>query len=220
MAASTKATKEKKVVEAQNTIAVDAPLKDENDALKAQIEELKKMMEHLSTQNENTDNRKGAKVDPEDVDMNARITITSITTGGVNLRTSLDGTARFFRLEKLGQTIPIIYEHLINCINTDRWIFEDGLVYINDARAVREQYLEDAYNRFLTPEKIQNIMDFDILTIQEMISTTTPSIQETVSLLIANKINKGETVDMNKVEAIGKACSPEIDIRTLANTLR
>lgn len=202
----------------------DETLKKENEELKDQIAKMMEMIKELQTkksesqeksvQNTSTD----VPENVEDVEMNARILVTSITTGGVNLKTSNDGSARHFRFEKLGQTIPIIYEHLINCINTDRWLFEDGLVYISDSNVIREQCLEDAYKKFLTPDTIENIMNFDINKIIEMISSTTPAIQETIIDLVVDKLNHGGSIDMNKVNAIGNACN--VNIMELASKLK
>lgn len=205
-------------------VSNDDSLKKENEELKNQLAEMMNMIKDLQASKsepenvavENADINKTETV--EDVEMNARILVTSITTGGVNLKTSNDGSARHFRFEKLGQTIPIIYEHLINCINTDRWLFEDGLIYISDSNVIREQCLEDAYKKFLTPETIENILDFDINVIVDMVTSTTPAIQETIIDLVANKLNNGGSIDMNKVNAIGTACN--VNIMELASKLR
>lgn len=205
-------------------VSNDDSLKKENEELKNQLAEMMNMIKDLQESKsepenvavENADINKTETV--EDVEMNARILVTSITTGGVNLKTSNDGSARHFRFEKLGQTIPIIYEHLINCINTDRWLFEDGLIYISDSNVIREQCLEDAYKKFLTPETIENILDFDINVIVDMVTSTTPAIQETIIDFVANKLNNGGSIDMNKVNAIGTACN--VNIMELASKLR
>lgn len=206
-----------------NTLNDDL-LKKENEKLKNQLAEMMNMIKDLQT---NNSKRENVSIEDEhinesetikDVEMNARILVTSITTGGVNLKTSNDGSARHFRFEKLGQTIPIIYEHLINCINTDRWLFEDGLIYISDPNVIREQCLEDAYKKFLTPETIENILDFDMNVIVDMVTSTTPAIQETIIDLVVNKLNHGGFIDMNKVNAIGTACN--INIMELASKLK
>lgn len=206
-----------------NTLNDDL-LKRENEKLKNQLAEMMNMIKDLQTNNSKPEN---VSIEDEhinksetikDVEMNARILVTSITTGGVNLKTSNDGSARHFRFEKLGQTIPIIYEHLINCINTDRWLFEDGLIYISDPNVIREQCLEDAYKKFLTPETIENILDFDMNVIVDMVTSTTPAIQETIMDLVVNKLNHGGFIDMNKVNAIGTACN--INIMELASKLK
>ena len=202
----------------------DETLKKENEELKSQLAEMMEMIKELQTKKSESQERSVQNVSAdvpenvEDVEMNARILVTSITTGGVNLKTSNDGSARHFRFEKLGQTIPIIYEHLINCINTDRWLFEDGLIYISDSNVIREQCLEDAYKKFLTPDTIENIMNFDINKIIEMISSTTPAIQETIIDLVVDKLNHGGSIDMNKVNAIGNACN--VNIMELASKLK
>lgn len=199
-------------------------LKKENEELKNQLAEMMNMIKDLQankseSEKEVVENRDADKSENiEDVEMNARILVTSITTGGVNLKTSNDGSARHFRFEKLGQTIPIIYEHLINCINTDRWLFEDGLIYISDPNVIREQCLEDAYKKFLTPETIENILDFDMNVIIEMITSTTPAIRETIIDLVVDKLNHGGSIDMNKVNAIGNACN--VNIMELASKLK
>lgn len=206
-----------------NTLNDDL-LKKENEKLKNQLAEMMNMIKDLQTNNSKPEN---VSIEDEhinesetikDVEMNARILVTSITTGGVNLKTSNDGSARHFRFEKLGQTIPIIYEHLINCINTDRWLFEDGLIYISDPNVIREQCLEDAYKKFLTPETIENILNFDMNVIVDMVTSTTPAIQETIIDLVVNKLNHGGSIDMNKVNAIGTACN--INIMELASKLK
>lgn len=212
---------ETKVVEKTK---VNPDLEKENEELKAKLDNLMKMMEQkqLSPINEEIATVV-TNLDIEelpDIDMNKRITITSLTTGGVNLRTSMDGTARIFRLDKLGQSLPIIYSDLLNCINLQRDFFEDGLVYINDTRVIQDNYLEDSYTKFLDINKINNIMNFDIKTIESMVSNTTETIQETIILLVAEKINKNEPIDMNKVDAIGKSCKTPIDIRDVANKIR
>lgn len=230
---STKSTNtnkvETKVDDTKIVKDIDSDIKKENEELKTQLANLMKMMEQMQsnqinsyTVNKDTtpNNTEFISEELPDIDMNKRITITSLTTGGVNLRTTMDGTARIFRLDKLGQSIPIIYSDLLNCINLQRDFFEDGLVYINDTRVVSDNYLEESYKKFLDINKINNIMNFDIETIKTMVSNTTDSIQETIILLIADKINKGEFVDMNKVDAIGKSCKNPIDIREVANKIR
>ena len=77
-------------------------------------------------------------------------------------------------------------------------------------------YLDDYYKKFLTIDKITNILSFSCNDISDMISGTTESIQETIISLIVKKINNGEYVDMNKVEVIGKNCVNPCDISALA----
>ena len=214
----------KEALQAEAEAKAEAKYKEENDALKKQMEEMQKMLQQLmsqqsvpvaqSVQEEDSEQQK------EEIPLTKRIKVTSITTGGVNLKTSYDNGARKFRLEHLGQTKAIQYEYLIDCINTDRWLFEDGLVYINDPQVVEEQLLEEEYKKFLTPDKIQNILSFDVETIKQMVSNSTREIQETICSVVIDKINSGESIDLNKVYAIGNSCEPQVNLLELSQKIK
>ena len=217
-------TEKKEALQAEAEAKAEAKYKEENDALKKQMEEMQKMLQQLmsqqsapvaqSVQEEDSEQQK------EEIPLTKRIKVTSITTGGVNLKTSYDSGARKFRLEHLGQTKAIQYEYLIDCINTDRWLFEDGLVYINDPQVVEEQLLEEEYKKFLTPDKIQNILSFDVETIKQMVSNSTREIQETICSVVIDKINAGESIDLNKVYAIGNSCEPQVNLLELSQKIK
>ena len=214
----------KEALQAEAEAKAEAKYKEENDALKKQMEGMQKRLQQLmsqqsapvaqSVQEEDSEQQK------EEIPLTKRIKVTSITTGGVNLKTSYDNGARKFRLEHLGQTKAIQYEYLIDCINTDRWLFEDGLVYINDPQVVEEQLLEEEYKKFLTPDKIQNILSFDVETIKQMVSNSTREIQETICSVVIDKINAGESIDLNKVYAIGNSCEPQVNLLELSQKIK
>ena len=86
-------------------------------------------------------------------------------------------------------------------------------------KAYEEQYLEDAYTKFLTADQMKNILDLDENTITQMVSNSTREIQETIVRLIAEKINKGETINLNKVKVVGEACTPPVKISEVAEAL-
>ena len=73
----------------------DDSLKKENEELKKQLAQMVNMIKDLQAsksepENVTVENRDIAKSENiEDVEMNARILVTSITTGGVNLKTSM-----------------------------------------------------------------------------------------------------------------------------------
>lgn len=205
----------------------EAKFKEENDLLKQQIEQMQAMLQQLMSQQQSVPAAQSAsepeeyvEKEQEEIPLTKRIKVTSITTGGVNLKTSYDSGARKFRLEQLGQTKAIQYEYLIDCINTDRWLFEDGLVYINDPQVVEEQLLEEEYKKFLTPDKIQNILSFDVETIKQMVSNSTRAIQETICSVVIDKINAGESIDLNKVYAIGNSCEPQVNLLELSQKIK
>ena len=199
---------------------VDSLIK-ENAELKAQ---LKSVLDKLSTIETKTHTSSSIETyskdetitEYKDINPLKPIKVISLSDGGVSLRTNAAGNGKTFRFDKFGHSISIAYSDLQDIIATDRTFIEDGVVYICDTDVVKNNYLDDYYKKFLTIDKITNILSFSCNDISDMISGTTESIQETIISLIVKKINNGEYVDMNKVEVIGKNCVNPCDISALA----
>ena len=192
-------------------------LKKENEDLKSQLQMI---LEKLSAQEEKAkaeDNLTHSQdeIVYKEINPLKLINVVSLTDGGVSLRTAPNG-GKIFRFDKFGHSIPITYTDLQDVIATDRAFIEDGSVYICDEDVVKNNYLEDVYSRFLTVNMINNIFSFPADKIVEMVSNTTETIQESIISIIVKKINNNEFVDMNKVDAIGKACKKPCDISALA----
>ena len=205
---------------ADNSAEMDS-LKKENAELKSQLQSILEKLSLLETKNEEniteTVSEETADVDNyKEINPLKPIKVVSLTDGGVSLRTNASGSGKTFRFDKFGHSISITYSDLQDVIATDRTFIEDGSVYICDADVVRNNYLDDCYSKFLTVEKITNILSFSKSDIIDMVSNTTETIQETIISLIVKKINNNEYVDMNKVDAIGKSCKNPCDISTLA----
>lgn len=194
-------------------------VKDEID-YRAKAEELEKklnaLMELMEKQNKEAIKPQVVSVDSK---YHKRVLVTNISDWGVTLKTSNDGNATQFRLDRFGSTLPISYEDLGKCINTDMRLFTDGYVYINDREAIEDNYLESYYEKFLDAKKISDILNFSEKELTEMVHNTTPTIQQTICTQIARKILQNESVDMNKAHIIGKACEPPIDIFELSKKL-
>ena len=205
-----------------NSAEMDS-LRKENEELKSQLQMI---LEKLSTieEKENTTVSENKTVEDYEDDVETYkeinplkpIKVVSLSDGGVSLRTNTNGSGKSFRFDKFGHSISITYSDLQDVIAVNRTFIEDGTVYICDADVVKNNYLNEYYNRFLTVEKITNILSFSKSDIVDMVSNTTETIQETIISLIVKKINNNEYVDMNKVEAIGKSCKTPCDIPTLA----
>ena len=199
---------------ADNSAEMDS-LKKENAELKSQLQSILEKLSLLETKNEENiaeaESEETVDVDNyKEINPLKPIKVVSLTDGGVSLRTNSSGSGKTFRFDKFGHSISITYSDLQDVIATD------GSVYICDADVVRNNYLDDCYSKFLTVEKITNILSFGKSDIIDMVSNTTETIQETIISLIVKKINNNEYVDMNKVDAIGKSCKNPCDISTLA----
>ena len=189
---------------------------------KAKAEELENklnaLMAMMEKQNAEASQPKAQSVSVENK-YHRRILVTNISDWGVTLKTSNDGNATQFRLDRFGATLPISYEDLNKCINTDMRLFTNGYVFINDREAVEDNYLESYYQKFLDAKKISDIMHFSEKELTDMVSNTTVTIQQTICSQIARKLLNNEPVDMNKAHIIGRACTPPIDIFELSKKL-
>lgn len=205
-----------KIIENNNSEELDI-LKKENAELKSQLQ---KVLEKLSIMEEpvtvERDDIENIAENYKEINPLKPIKVVSLSDGGVSLRTNASGSGKVFRFDKFGHSISITYSDLQDIIATDRSFIEDGSVYICDADVVKNNYLDECYNKFLTLDTINNILSFHTNDIIDMISNTTESIQETIISIIVKKINNNEYVDMNKVDAIGKSCKVPCDIPALA----
>lgn len=207
----------------QGTVTTDIKfdeLKKENDELKEQLQTVLKKLSVMESKDNITDTF--IKPDINDTETYKEINplkpikVVSLSDGGVSLKTNANGSGKSFRFDKFGHSISITYSDLQDVIAMNRSFIEDGTVYICDADVVKNNYLDEYYNKFLTVDKITNILSFSTPDIIDMVSNTTEAIQETIISLIVKKINNNEYVDMNKVDAIGKSCKNPCDINALA----
>lgn len=196
-------------------------LEEENKMLKSQVNEILNLLKDLNEKKSEPQVNVANDFEEEEhtfVDINPLkpIKVISLSDGGVNLKTTNDGNAKVFRFDKFGHVATITYADLQDCIATCRPFIEDGTVYICDKDVVRNNYLDEYYKHFLTVDTMNNILSFPQNKIVDMVKNTTPTIQDTLIDLMVKKINNNENVDMNKIDAIGKACAVPCDITALA----
>ena len=203
----------KKTQEIKETKENEIDYKAKAEELEAKLNSLMAMLEK-----QNSETPKEPTISVENK-YHRRILVTNISDWGVTLKTSNEGNATQFRLDRFGATLPISYEDLNKCINTDMRLFTDGYVYINDREAIEDNYLESYYEKFLDAKKIGDILKFSDAELADMVSNATPVIQQTICAQIARKMLQNESVDMNKAHTIGKACTPPIDIFELSKKL-
>jgi len=215
-----------------NTIIIDE-LKKENDILRKENEDVKSqiklILEKLAEQEDKNSKSEESNIRIQEESKNnfytdinplKLIKVISLSDGGVSLKTKPSGDGKIFRFDKFGHSVTITYTDLQDIISTNRSFIEDGIVYICDEDVIKNNYLEDAYSKFLTIETINNIFSFPKDKIIDMIKNTTEALQDSIISFIIKKINNNEYVDMNKVDAIGKSCKIPCNILELAEQKR
>lgn len=194
-------------------------ISEQEKVFQKKIAEMEEMLKQL------TENQvKTIELQPEvendypDIPTNRPIKVMSLFTGGLNLKTSNDGTAQTFRLEKFGDIIPIMYMDLSKIISNQRWVFEEGYGIIMDKDVIKLHYFEDAMKRILDYKTITNILNYEIEKIKTLFSGSTKVIQQTIVDLLIEKINNGEYIDRNKISVISDIFG--YDVYELANRVK
>jgi len=194
-------------------------ISEQEEVFQKKIAEMEEMLKQL------TENQvKTIELQPEvendypDIPTNRPIKVMSLFTGGLNLKTSNDGTAQTFRLEKFGDIIPIMYMDLSKIISNQRWVFEEGYGIIMDKDVIKLHYFEDAMKRILDHKTITNILNYEIEKIKTLFSGSTKVIQQTIVDLLIEKINNGEYIDRNKISVISDIFG--YDVYELANRVK
>lgn len=193
----------------------------EKQVLEERLAKMELLINSLTEQKEKTftivDNDFEFEEIPE-IPMNKVIKVMSLFSGGLNLKTTNDGTAQVFRFEFIGQILPIIYSDLVKIVSNQRAFFEQGYCMILDKDVVKAHYLEDYYKKFIDGRVINNILEYDVDKIKEIFTNTTPVIQQSIIDMMVQKINNNEYVDKNKVTALNEVYGN--DIFELANKLK
>ena len=207
----------------KQTTKTKSAVEKENAELREQIAQLTEMINAIKAkdcpqeENNNESDYNTSDLSSADIPEGKSILVMSLSDGEVYLH---NGEGRTFHFDRFGAKRQIVYRDLLGILSTDRPFIEEGVVYICDKDVVSANYLEDAYSKFISVDKIENILSFSVDEISTMVSNTTKPIQETIISKMVEKLNKNEYVDYNKIAAIGNAVTPKCDIQSLAFTMK
>lgn len=133
--------------------------------------------------------------------------ITNVSTGGRGLN------SRNYRFSGFGVSIEIPYDDLVSIVQNHQGAFDRGFLYINDARFVKSQGLSLAMKNILTKEQMENIIYGEDIGSVDLLEKASKVQKEHIADLLANLINDGETVDMNKLKKISDYVGYRIEDR-------
>jgi len=151
----------------------------------------------------------------EEEDINIRpdkyIRVVSLCPHILNLTTSKHGrNKRIYRFTHLGQEKRIMYQHLVDIIETHPTFTDNGLFYIMNKDVVRRHGLDDAYEKILTHREIGQIIDDDTDIALGIFTNGNERQQGYIAEIIENKMVNDEVVDMNLVYYVGQATGIDI----------
>lgn len=159
----------------------------------------------------------------EEPSPNKQIRIMSLYSGILNLS---DGIKVCLKFDKYGEVRPILYSKLMDIVNTQRTFAEDGKFYILDKNAVYFLGLKENYDTILDKGQIDRLIsECNVSEIKSIGNTMTESQKDVVVNLILGKINEGQNVDLNRIDALSKTFNIDInskirDMQELEETLK
>lgn len=201
MATAKTATRAKKaeVVE-DNVEKVDAAV-SENEALKAQIAEMKAQMELMAQMMAGKPVAASAPEPKND----RMITFVNLTNGTATLRGnqiwSLEG--RYASRSFLEREARIIVNNMPNMIRS-------GLVYITDAQFVKENDLADAYMNILSDEDMKNLLAKDANYVIDVYKNVADGQKQIIVDMIVEQRKAGVKIDSNILVELGDMCGKDL----------
>ena len=173
----------------------------ENEALKAQIAEMKAQMELMAKMM--TGNPVAASAaEPKNDRM---ITFVNLTNGTATLRGnqiwSLEG--RYASRSFLEREARIIVNNMPNMIRS-------GLVYITDAQFVKDNDLADAYMNILSDEDMKNLLAKDANYVIDVYKNVADGQKQIIVDMIIEQRKAGVKIDSNILVELGEMCGKDL----------
>ncbi len=187
-------------------------LEKENKKLKTELDEIKKMLLNLTKNQVQTVQpiqpeytiEKSESINEDEIRPNKYIKVMSLNFGKLVLTTEGRGQGKVFVFNKFGDVKNIVYSDLANLIHHQQTFAEQGRFYIFDKNVVRNHGLVEYYNKFMTKEKIETILDNNRDEVISLFTNTTEAQKETIVNILIKKIIDGEDVDINKIDIISR----------------
>ena len=177
---------------------------DEMDVLKNQVEELQKQLKSLMS-------NKKVKNETKEDGADGYVKVMSLTPHILNLSTLGNGKGKIFTFHKFGEVKRILYHDLVQLLEGNQKFHEQGLFYIMDKTVIEKHGLEDMYEKILTKERIEKIINGENQTdAVNIFQSATEKQQDFVCEMFIQKIFNGETVDLNLADRLSRVMQKRI----------
>ena len=197
-----KAEKAEKAMVDEIEIAGVAADKSENEALKAQIAEMKAQMELMAQMMA----AKAESVKPVAQSKSDRmITFVNLTNGTAVLRGNQIWTleGRYATRSFLEREARIIVNNMPNMIRS-------GMVYITDAQFVKDNDLADAYMNILSDEDMKSLLAKDANYVIDMYKNVADGQKQIIVDMIIEQRKTGKKIDSNILVELGEMCGKDL----------
>ena len=194
----------KKKIEDVNTN--DINFEQENKQLRQELDELKQMVLNLTQNQQSIQPVRNTFIQEDDSEIrtNKYIKVMSLNFGKLVLSTEARGQGKVFVFNKFGEVKNIVYSDLANLIHHQQSFAEQGRFYVFDKQVIKNHGLIEFYEKFMTKEMIDNILNHNREEVVSLFNNTTDAQKEVIVNLLIKKIVDGEDVDINKVDIISR----------------
>ena len=152
---------------------------------------------------ENAELKQGVVGEDEMIRLDSYIEVMSLFPGTLSLSTEPLGQGRRFKFTKFGETKRMLYNDLASVMEGYRRFMEEGVFYILNDRVVRKHGLNDIYERILTKEQIEKIIQCDPKVAVKFYEQATVSQREVVNGMLIKELKDGNP-DLNVISQISK----------------
>jgi hypothetical protein len=189
----------------------------ENKQLRTELDEIKKILLNLAQNQQNSQTVSVEKINVESINeddseirTNKYIKVMSLNFGKLVLTTEARGQGKVFVFNKFGDVRNIVYSDLANLIHHQQSFAEQGRFYIFDKQVIKNHGLTEYYNKFMTRDMIENILENNREEVINLFNNTSDAQRETIVNILIKKIINGEDVDINKVDIISRLANINI----------
>jgi len=138
------------------------------------------------------------------VGQNDYIKVMNLLGWRLNLCTKEKGQGKVYRFDTLYQIKKIIYSDLVDIMEVNGDFLRAGYFIILNPKVVRIHGLDEAYEKILTKEKIEEILKASDESVSLYSSTNERQQKVIIELIIAKLIANSSSIDLNVVDKLSR----------------
>lgn len=148
------------------------------------------------------------------IELDELISVMSLLNYTLNLSTLGFGKGKNVKFESFGEMKRVLYQDLLDIMETSRSFMENGLFIILDARVIKRHGLQDIYKKILTKEKIDLILSGSKSAV-ELYKSSNPEQQNIIVGMIVERLRDNpEGIDLNVVDKLSRVSGVNISQKT------
>lgn len=210
--------KETKEVVIENKEVVTGIIDTEKEELKAQNEQMAKMLKQMQAQLSKMQNTQVVVAQADKGLSGKKIKCINLMNNPLNVSTEPNGMGRVFSFNKYGETRLIKFDELADIVSSYPNTVEKGLLFIANKEAVEELGLSEEYEKMYTKDIIDELVYLRRENDADLFIGMVKELQESTSVKIAELLNQNETMDFNYLRKIKDETG--IDIEQIAKDLK